>query len=74
LRIIKIAMNADHFQIGSVFRHHLQTLYIRGAAIRIHAGDAHILFVFESFQRRRAGVATGGYQYQIIFIALLRQR
>ena len=74
LGIVEIAVDTDYLQIVGRFRHHLQALHVRGAAIRIEAGDPDIGAIAKCFQRRGPGVAAGRGQNQELPILLPRQR
>ena len=74
LRIIEIALDADDFQVVSIFGHHLQALHIGGAAVGVHAGNPNIGAVFKGVECCRACVTGGGSKNQVLLVALLRNR
>ena len=67
-------MDADYLEIVRVLGNHLQSLHVRGAAVRVKAGDANIGARAKRIQRGRPGIAAGRGQNQVLLAALLCQR
>ena len=60
LRVVEVALDRAHVDVGTLLRRHLEFLHAADAALRVEDGDAGALGVGEAGERGLAGVAGGG--------------
>jgi len=71
LCIVEIPFDTDHFQVGSIFRDHLQLLDIRCTSVRVKTGHFDIALVLERFKCGRPGIAAGSRHNEVILASFL---